>query len=125
MNLLQWSEFMSMQLKEFSDPEFQYRVWLRGEGPEVSSFDEAINLFFDHYDGFLDLPAISSNQILSDALKEVYLTLKPITDEVMSDKKIDEAFLKSPLWKKVIELATNAKIELDKARAQWLPQITP
>jgi hypothetical protein len=36
-------------LEEFSSREFQERVWLRGEGPEVSSYDEAVNRFFDDY----------------------------------------------------------------------------
>ncbi len=31
-------------LRELGDPMFQERVWLRGEGPEVSSYQELVYL---------------------------------------------------------------------------------
>ncbi|MEA5470555.1 hypothetical protein [Spirulina sp. 06S082] len=43
-------------LKEFADAEFQERVWVRGEGEEVSNWTEAMCKLFDDYqfDDFLD-----------------------------------------------------------------------
>lgn len=38
-------------IKEIQDEAYQQRVWVEGIGLECSSFDEAINSFFDYYDG--------------------------------------------------------------------------
>ena len=37
-----WIEQIAIALEGLGDRQFQQRVWLRGEGPEVSSFDEAV-----------------------------------------------------------------------------------
>ncbi len=42
-------------IKTIQDADFQERIWLRGEGPEVSDFGETINSYFDLYDGMVDL----------------------------------------------------------------------
>jgi hypothetical protein len=44
-----WIAVVIKVLEEFSSQEFQERVWLKGEGPEVSSYEEAVNRFFDDY----------------------------------------------------------------------------
>ena len=49
MELATWKDNVLSVVKEISDETFQTRVWLRGEGPEVSSFEEAINRLFDDY----------------------------------------------------------------------------
>lgn len=115
MTLSVWTKSIIETLKELSDSEFQQRVWIKGKGPEVSSFDEAINRLFDDFDfkGFLALPEISSNLDLYPSLLKVYNALDPITDEIMSDKKIDQAFLISPLWKNIMKLSKKAKEKLD------------
>jgi len=45
-----WVDAIVKTLEEFSSEEFQERVWLRGDGPQVSSYEEAVNRFFDDYD---------------------------------------------------------------------------
>jgi hypothetical protein len=40
-------------LSHISDLEYQQRVWLRGEGPEVDDFDETVDFFFDLGDPIL------------------------------------------------------------------------
>jgi hypothetical protein len=37
-----WIDAVVKVLEEFSSDEFQQRVWLRGEGPEISSYEEAV-----------------------------------------------------------------------------------
>jgi hypothetical protein len=44
-----WINSIVTVLEEFASQEFQKRVWLRGEGPEVSSYEEVVNRFFDDY----------------------------------------------------------------------------
>lgn len=34
-------------ISRISDIEYQERVWIRGEGPEVDDFDETVDFFFD------------------------------------------------------------------------------
>lgn len=123
MNLLQWAEFMSYRLAEFSDLEFQIQVWIRGKGPKVSSLDEATNLFFDHLEGFLELPEIESNKILHNSIKLFCTALGKVTNDIMDDKKMTIEFLMSPLWISITQLAKNAKNELDKARKNWQERI--
>jgi hypothetical protein len=122
MSLFIWAENVSESLETFSDLDFQIRVWIHGDGPEVSSLDEATCVLFDDsdFEGFLKLPEVLFNQKLFSALNEVYLALDAVTDDVMSDKKMNEAFLKSALWERIILLAKKAKMELDKARKHWV-----
>jgi hypothetical protein len=42
-----WNELMLKTLEHLSSIEFQERVWRRGDGPEVSSFEEVYSEFFD------------------------------------------------------------------------------
>ena len=42
-----WLKKMGDVLREFSSREFQERVWLKGLGPEVSSYEEAMCRLFD------------------------------------------------------------------------------
>lgn len=45
-----WIDGVLSVVKVIQDVEFQKRVWLRGEGPEFSSFGETICQFFDDFD---------------------------------------------------------------------------
>ena len=51
-----WITLTTDLLRQLSDPSFQARVWARGEGPEISSWEETSNLFLDHVNpsGFLE-----------------------------------------------------------------------
>lgn len=42
-----WLKKTAEVLREFSSQEFQERVWLKGLGPEVSSYEEAMCRLFD------------------------------------------------------------------------------
>ena len=42
-----WLQNMTCVIEEFSSAEFQDRVWLKGLGPEVSSYEEAMCRLFD------------------------------------------------------------------------------
>jgi hypothetical protein len=49
MEYKQWLAAIAQVVNEFSSQEFQERVWLKGAGPEVSSYEEAACRFFDDY----------------------------------------------------------------------------
>ena len=48
--------FILSTISIFASPAFQRRVWIEGKGPEVSSYDEAMNDLFD-FDGLFKILA--------------------------------------------------------------------
>ena len=90
---------------EASDEEYQNRVWIEGAGPECDDFDEFVNYFIDESDvilkqykdfGIADI----QYQLLMKFAKEV----KKFT-LATSRASLPRVFLKSPEWKKIMEMA--------------------
>lgn len=85
-----------------SDKEYQKRVWIKGEGPEVDDFDETVCHFFQEGDGIIEKYkdfGLSEDQ---------YQMLKKFRDqfEVFSDKcDLPEEFIDTPEWDKITDLA--------------------
>lgn len=88
-----------------SDKEYQKRVWIQGEGPEIDDFDETCCNFFGDGDPLLE------------KYKEFGITesqhriLKQFRDEfrIFSKKHYwPSEFIDTPEWEKVIETARNA-----------------
>ena len=90
-------------LKELGDEEFQWRVWIRGEGPEVSSGVECVCRLFDDttlgdlLDSRKDDVVIASN--VDNALRE----LSELIDKV--DMTNEEKLLANSRWAEVRKLA--------------------
>lgn len=116
-----WGRNVSNALETFANIEFQKRIWIKGSGPEVSSFDEAFCVLFDDsfFADFLKLPEVTSNKKLLLSLKKTRDLLNEITDKEMSDVKINEKFLNSVRWNRVVNSALQAQKELDKACLIW------
>ena len=87
-----------------SDQEYQKRVWIGGEGPEVDDFDETVCHFFDDGDPILKKYkeyGITENQ---------YRLLKKFRDEfeafVDGDRPyLPEDFIDTPEWERMMSLA--------------------
>lgn len=85
-----------------SDKDYQKRVWITGEGPEVDDFDETVCHFFQEGDGIIEKYkdfGLSEDQ---------YQMLKKFCDqfEVFSDKcDLPEEFINTPEWDKITDLA--------------------
>jgi len=111
-----WARNISETLCELADTKFQQKYWLEGSKNKFTSFDEAINTLFDDnvFNKFLELPEIKSSADLNTALNEIYQSLENISDEEMCDNKINDGFLVSVKWKKIVQQAGKAKEELDK-----------
>lgn len=45
---------LTENLKDMSDIDYQKRVWLRGEGPEVDSYCEFVNTFYPDIENVLE-----------------------------------------------------------------------
>jgi hypothetical protein len=95
------NEFLS-NICGISDVEYQKRVWIRGEGPEVDDFDETVCHFFDDGDpilkGYKDYGVTDSQ----------YQLLKQFRDQFMafSDKyHWPESFIDTSEWTKITEMA--------------------
>lgn len=85
------------------DKNYQLRVWIKGEGPEVDDFDETCNVFFGGIDDVLGKYKdfhLTENQ---------YQVLKKFKDELreFSDQQFGDAeeFIDTPEWAKIMERA--------------------
>jgi hypothetical protein len=94
-------------LRQLADPEFQARVWVRGEGPEVSSYVEvACQLFDDTGLGDLLEHGTADAVIGSEAVGEL-LRLWQLVDSIPSG--VDAASLaRLPAWKEIVRVAGRA-----------------
>lgn len=81
-----------------SDKEYQKRVWIRGEGPEVDDFDETVCYFFDDGDPIL------KNYKEFGITDSQYKLLSEFRDqfESFSDENYwPPMFIDSPEWTKI------------------------
>ena len=100
-------QYMESCLKELSDIEFQKRIWLRGEGPEVSSYVEVVCQLFDDTGIGDELSEMEHGIVLSEDLDPVFRELRELFDSI--DYRVGVAnILNHPKWPKVAELASRA-----------------
>lgn len=89
-------------ISHISDKEYQKRVWIRGEGPEVDDFDETCCHFFDDGDPILENYkeyAISDGQFL--LLQKFRQGFKTFAD----NNNLPEEFIDTPHWAKIMQMA--------------------
>jgi len=89
-------------MDHISDKDYQKRVWIRGEGPEVDDFDETVCHFSQEGDGIIE------------KYKDFGLTehqcqlLKKFRDEfrIFADNNdFSEIFIDTPEWARIMALA--------------------
>jgi len=106
-----WLKKTAEVLKEFSSREFQERVWLKGLGPEVSSYEEAICRLFDDL-GFSRLIDVEWRQ--ANLREDQVLALRSFRDKLLKfDEDISEIpkpsdVLDRPSWEDVRASAQQA-----------------
>ena len=94
-------------LRELSDLEFQKRVWLRGEGPEVSSFVEVVCQLFDDTGIGDELNEKTDGFVTSEELDPILRELGALIDSIDYRVPVIE-ILKHPNWQKVLMLSSHA-----------------
>ena len=106
---INWYKNLIERLKPFADKDFQERVWLKGEGNEISSFIEATCQLFD--DTALDYYLKNTNDIIvsekCDEILHKLSCLVELIDEKLNTAKIinHQNMLKiRPLAKEAINL---------------------
>jgi len=89
-------------VENISDKNHQERAWIRGEGPKVEDFDEAVNNFFGDADPMLE------NYQYYGLSEPQYQILKIFRDEfrVFADNNYHPIeFIDTPEWARIRSLA--------------------
>lgn len=109
----EWLKDVRSVIREIADPEFQERVWVRGEGPEVSSWTEAMCKLFDdyHFDDFLDKDWQQFG--LSSQLHESLDCLRIQLNEY-EEKETDAEIVSDSKWQKNMNIAKEVLLHLDR-----------
>ena len=95
-------------LGQLADPNFQERVWVRGEGPEVSSYVEVVCQLFDDT-GLGDLlEGGSASAVMGLEVTAELLRLQQLIDAIPSGVDA-QSLLRLPTWKKIVEVAGSAR----------------
>jgi hypothetical protein len=110
----EWLKKLISVVKDISDKEYQERVWLRGEGPEVDSWEEMICRFFDDYDGdnFVDnhmAPAgLSENQ--QQSLRSFRDELDAYSERIKDDYSL-QTILNDPDWQRIRDVTAKQTLQ--------------
>lgn len=89
-------------MNHISDKEYQKRIWIKGEGPEVDDFDETVCHFFQEGDGILE------DHKAFGITKEQQKVLKKFRDEFQffsDEHDFPEKFIDTPEWARIMGMA--------------------
>ena len=89
-------------IQSISNKEYQKRVWIRGEGPEIDDFTETVCKFFDNGDPVLDAYRIC------DITESQYQILKKFRDRFSSfsdEHSYEPEFIDTLEWNEITEMA--------------------
>lgn len=106
MNSEEWLANILSVVAQLADKGFQERIWLRGEGPEKSSWEETYCQMFDDFDlnGYLS----NRDSSLSDEQYNMLKKLRDALERFGSDAQVvddTQELLASPDWHEVIRIA--------------------
>ena len=102
---------VSACLKELSDVDFQRRVWVRGEGSEISSLTETMCELFDDSGLTLALDK-GEGSVYDEEIDAALRRLGTMMDAVDTSADTEE-IIESARWTRIVRLAedTRQKIE--------------
>lgn len=89
-------------LRDISNKEYQRRVWIRGEGPEVDDFDEVVNYFFDEADGIVKHYRDFG---ITERQCKMLKNFRDKFEHFSDDNNYPELFIDTPEWDKIIRMA--------------------
>ena len=106
-------------IRDVADPEYQLRVWVRGEGPEVSSFTEIVAQIFDDYRIEEMAGELGRDLGLTERQQEWLQRFSVVLDRrvtrVHNYIQDDERIVEEEEWHEVTSLASETSREL----ADW------
>jgi hypothetical protein len=91
-------------IEGISDKEYQKRVWIRGEGPEVDDFDETVCHFFQEGDGVIE------KYKEFGLTEQQYQVLNKFRDQFQAfsdENDFPQEFIETSEWKKIMNTATD------------------
>jgi hypothetical protein len=109
----EWIAAIESVLRQFADPEYQRRVWILGLGPEVSSYDEAVNLLLVD----LDLAGLIGSEALDGTICKSLLADLEAAVENGPNAISSESDMETEQWKRIVGLAGRARIALQQLLA--------
>ena len=102
MDRKQIMETLMRIVEHISDKEYQERVWIRGEGPEVDDFDETVCHFYQEGDGVLEkYKDFKVTETQYQLLKKFRNEFKAFSDA----NDLPQEFIDTPEWEKIMNLA--------------------
>ena len=92
-NRQQILESMIDSIHQFANKEYQYRVWIRGEGPEVDDFDDAVCNFLPLVN---DIVKNVVEYKITDQQRVILIKFRDEFDRFCDDNDYPEEFIDSP-----------------------------
>ena len=100
-------DFLLQVIKEASDLEYQKRIWVRGEGPEIGSVEEFYCKFFDDLnieEIFQNYKKYDLTKKQVDLVKKLYKLLDEYSDQIPITP-IDREVVGDPRWVRIQDFA--------------------
>ena len=93
-------------IQSFSSKEYQKRVWICGEGPEVEDFDEAVCNFFQDANGVIqDYKKFGLNAQQYEILAQFRDLIDAFCKGTALSYHMPENFIDTPEWEKIMNSA--------------------
>jgi hypothetical protein len=92
-------------IEGISDKEYQKRIWIRGEGPEVDDFTETTCHFFEELDGILEK---YKDFEINNRQYYLLIKLRDRFDIFIKNPKrgyLPQEFIDTPEWNTITEMA--------------------
>lgn len=108
-NIRAFYQFLDQMLKPLGDPDYQERVWVKGEGPEVDDYDEAVMYFIERCEEIFD----DSNRyegvddVIQESLKKLHNRICQFNTNVASETQQgrDDKIIAHPEWIEIQKMA--------------------
>lgn len=95
------NEFLK-HLSHIQDKEYQKRIWIRGEGPEVDDFGETVNNFSDLGDLILEN---YKDYGITETQYDFLISFKNEFKAFYDEQELPEEFIDTPEWKRIMDMA--------------------
>lgn len=89
-------------IHNISDIEYQKRVWIDGEGPEIDTFDETIRGFFDY--GRMIFGAYKAYGISENQLRHL-IKFANAFEAFINKNRLPQDFINSSEWQLIVQMA--------------------
>lgn len=94
-------------LRHLADLDFQWRVWVRGEGPELSSFTELVCQLFDDTTLGDELESGAARDTFGEAAHAKLVHLHDLIHQMPAGRDA-ASLLRHRRWQDVVEVAAEA-----------------